>query len=200
MAACLAVIVASAAFGAGDQFLGSLVWPLASTFSLMSAPWLLLPFCIGCSQFTTWRAALMAFAGLVAALAGYTVMIMSPVEGVHNLTPRLAIAVLFSQSRWLPAAALVGPLYGILGQRWRVQRSALSALLAVSPLLLEPVSRFLHLESGQPLAYLAEVAAGLLAAGYFVLSRSSRLVAPVAVVGAGGLSPATGPADDGRPL
>ncbi len=139
----------------------------------MSAPWLLLPFCIGYSQLTTRRAALTAFAGLVAALAGYTVMIMSPADGVHNLTARLAIAVLASQSRWLPAAALAGPLYGMLGQRWRVHRSNLSALLAVSPLLFEPVSRFLQLESGQPLAYVAEVAIGLLAACYFAKSRTS---------------------------
>lgn len=83
-------------------------------------------------------------------------------------------ALLSSQSRWLPAAVLAGPLYGILGQRWRVHRSMLSALLAVSPLLLEPVSRFLQLESGQPLAYIAEVAVGLLAACYFAASRTSR--------------------------
>ena len=173
----LLVIAASALFGAGDQYLGSLVWPLFTAVSLMSAPWLLLPFCIGCSQLTARRAALLAFAGLVAALAGYTVMIMSPVEGVHNLTARLAVGVLSSQSRWLPAAALAGPLYGILGQRWRVHRSMLSAVLAVSPLLLEPVSRFLQLESGQPLAYVAEVAVGMLAAWYFAMSRTSRLPA-----------------------
>ncbi len=170
------MIAASALFGAGDQYLGSLVWPLATAFSLMSAPWLLLPFCIGCSQLTTWRAAVTALAGTVAALAGYTVMIMSPVEGVHHLTARLIFAVVSAQSRWLAAAALASPLYGILGQRWRVRRSWLSALLAVSPLALEPVTRYLGLESGEPLAYAAEVAAGALAALYFAaaISRSSR--------------------------
>ncbi|MGO8957719.1 MAG: DUF6518 family protein [Streptosporangiaceae bacterium] len=177
--AYLVVIAVGAMLGAGDQYLGSLVWPLASAVSLMSAPWLLLPFCIGCTQVTTWRAALMGFAGLVAALAGYTVMIMSPVEGVHNPGAQLILAVLSSQSRWLPAAVLAGPLYGVLGQRWRVHRSWVSALLAVSPLLFEPVSTYFRLEWGQSLASVAELAAGLAAAVYFVaaMSRNSRRAA-----------------------
>ncbi len=179
VAPSLLVIAASAVFGAGDEYLGSLIWPLATAVSLMSAPWLLLPFCAGCSQLSTRRAALMGLAGLVAALAGYTVMIMSPAEGVHHLTARLAFAVIAAQSRWLPAAALAGPLYGVLGQRWRVHRSWVSALLAASPLLLEPVSTYLRLEWGQPQASVAELATGVLIALYFavVIFRSPRRAA-----------------------
>jgi Family of unknown function (DUF6518) len=170
------LIAASAAFGAGDQYLGSMLWPMAAAVSGMSAPWLLLPFCIGCSQLTMRRAALMGLAGTEAAVAAYTAMIMSPVEGVHHLGARLILAVSWSQARWFVAALLAGPLYGMLGQRWRLRRSRLSALLAVSPLLFEPVSRYLQLEWGQPQAYVAEVAAGVVAAAYFaaVSSRSSR--------------------------
>ncbi len=168
----LLVAVAGALFGGIDQYLGSLYSPLLTTFSLMSAPWVLLPFCIGCTQTRPRRAVLMALAGTVAAVLGYCVMILSPVEGVHNLGARVIFAVVWSQTRWLLAALIAGPLYGYLGQRWRTERSRLSAVLAISPLVLEPVLPLIKVEQGQSAAaYLAELAVGAVFAAYFMTSR-----------------------------
>jgi hypothetical protein len=69
------------------------------------------------------------------------------------------------------------PVYGLLGQQWRTRRSWFSALLVGGAVLLEPTTRVLNLEYGPPLAYLAELGAGVLAVAYFLatLSRPSRM-------------------------
>ena len=70
MVVALALLL-SAAFGAGDQYLGSghvfgLGWP--TEVSLLSAPWLLLAFVAGCTQRDPRRAALLGFGCTAAAL------------------------------------------------------------------------------------------------------------------------------------
>jgi hypothetical protein len=87
-----------------------------------------------------------------------------------------------SRYPWLVAALLAGPIYGLLGQRWLSTRSLLSGLLAAAPLLLEPVTRVLHLEWGQPTGYFAELGAGVIAAGYVAvaIAKSRRLATPSA--------------------
>ena len=42
---------------------------------------------------------------------------------------------------WVVAGLVTGPLYGLLGQRWHVRRSWISAVLVTGALLLEPVAR-----------------------------------------------------------
>jgi hypothetical protein len=75
------------AFGAVDQYLGSL-WSFshlghwAVGVSLMSAPWLALPFLLGCRETSPRRAALLGWLVTQSALIGYFVLTLSPVEGV----------------------------------------------------------------------------------------------------------------------
>jgi hypothetical protein len=95
----VAAVLFSAAFGAGDQYLGSLSWhPWAADVSLLSAPWLVLPFLAGWTQREPRRAMLLGFACTVAALVGYGLMTLSPVENAH-LTVASASAFVHSEAR-----------------------------------------------------------------------------------------------------
>jgi hypothetical protein len=174
----LIALAAGAAFGAGDQYLGSIArWPMATAFSLMSAPWLLLPFCFGCTQVRGRMAGLIGLTVTLAALAGYCAMTLSPIENVHlSQDPGLIFSLIRSEERVLLGGLIAGPIYGLLGQRWRTRRSWVSALLLGGAVLLEPIARVLHLEYGPPLAYIAELTAGALAVAYFLtaFSRSNR--------------------------
>lgn len=177
------VLVAGAGvvLGAGDQYMGSLFVPVATAFSLMSAPWLLLPFCFGCSQVRSRSGALIGLAATLGALFGYWAMTLSPIEGVHiSQFPQDVFALIYTNARWLIAGLITGPVYGLLGQRWRTRRWWLSAVLAAGPVLLEPVTRVLNLEYGPPLAYVVEVTAGALVAAYFavVAVRSAGRMMP----------------------
>ena len=85
--AYVAAVIVGLLYGAVDQYLGSLTflvhfgrWP--STASQMSAPWLVLPFLLGCSQVRARRAALLGLVVTEAALIGYFAMTVSPLEGV----------------------------------------------------------------------------------------------------------------------
>src|SRR3954471_6148442 len=79
-------LLAAAAFGAGDQYLGSghvwgIGWP--TDVSLLSAPWLVLAFVAGATQRDPRRAALLGLACTYAALLGYGAMTLSPAENAH---------------------------------------------------------------------------------------------------------------------
>ena len=83
----LIAILGGFAFGAGDQYLGSLTagsvlgtWTW--TVSGMSAPWLVLPFVAGMTQERARRAMALGLVATMAALAGYFAMSHSPLEGV----------------------------------------------------------------------------------------------------------------------
>jgi hypothetical protein len=70
----LLAAVAGAVFGAGDQYLGSLsALPWAAPSSLLSAPWLLLPFMFGWTQLRPRRAVLAGLVVTLSALAGFFV-------------------------------------------------------------------------------------------------------------------------------
>jgi hypothetical protein len=177
----LLVIAAGVVFGAGDQYLGSMNVPLATAFSLMSAPWLLLPFCFGCTQVRGHSGAVIGLVGTLAALAGYWTMTLSPVEGVPlGQVPHGFVALVHSDARLLVAGGIAGPVYGLLGQRWRTRRWWVSAVLSAGALLIEPVTRVLNLQSGPPMVYLLELAAGALVAAYCMaaVSRSVRPITP----------------------
>jgi len=179
--AFLIALAVGVAFGAGDQYLGSIArWPWAAAFSLMSAPWLVIAFCFGCTQTRARRGALIGLAVTLAALAGYCAMTLSPIENVHlSQDPALLVNLIRAEARVLLGGLITGPGYGLLGQRWRTRRWWVSALLVSGAVLLEPVTHVLHLENGPPLAYIAELAAGTLVLGYFLaaFARSSRRLA-----------------------
>jgi len=176
-------------FGAADQYLGSLTpfvalgaWTVS--VSQMSAPWLLLPFAFGCTQDRARRAILLGLVATLAALAGYFAMAVSPLEGVAlGQIPHAALAEI--SSNFTPAHPVIlgglvtGPLFGLLGQRWRVSRSWIVAALIAGAFLLEPLAR---VADGQLLGptwvWAAEIAlgiglmTGLLLAGNVARSRS----------------------------
>jgi len=135
------------AFGAGDQYLGSLSLPAALgpwtvSVSQMSALWLLLPFAFGCTQDRPRRAMLVGLVATVSGLVGYFAMTVSPVEGVALSDLRsAAVALLRSNIVVILGGLVTGPGFGLLGQRWRVSRSWSSAALVAGAFLLEPVAR-----------------------------------------------------------
>jgi len=174
-------IVAGFAFGALDQYVGSRVTlgPWATTVSLLSAPWLIVPFVAGCTQTRVRRAMALGLVAVLAALAGYFAMTYSPMEGVplrRFWSGEVSIVTSGYNPAYILAGIVLGPLYGWLGQRWRVDRFWLSAVLVAAPLILEPLARrsFEPL-SGPPLVWWLEIAVGLLvAAGALAFMRARR--------------------------
>jgi hypothetical protein len=165
MAALLGVL-----FGAGDQYLGSRSsYPWLTDVSLLSAPWLALPFVIGATQKSARRAILVGCIATATALIGYFVMTLSPVEGVH-LDGTAPIIALLRSERMVELGALVtAPLYGYLGYRWHERRAWLSALLLAGALCLEPLAT--ELVGRLPeftTVWMAEIAVGVLVSLYFV--------------------------------
>ena len=174
-------LVLSAAFGAGDQYLGSLtgsghVWAAgwSSDISLLSAPWLVLPFVAGATQRAPRRAALLGLACTYAALVGYAVMTLSPAENAH-ITAATIRGFLVSERSVLVGGILTGPLFGWFGQQWRTRRAVAGALVTAAALCLEPPARRVTID---PVRYrgvwLAEVAAGLVFAAAVLASRFAR--------------------------
>jgi hypothetical protein len=167
-------LVLSAAFGAGDQYLGSLsAHPWAADVSLLSAPWLVLAFAAGATQRDQRRAALLGLAATYVALLAYGLMTLSPVENAH-ITGATVRGFLYSERNVLVGGLLTGPLFGWFGQQWRSGRALFGALLVAAALCLEPLARRI---SVNPIRYrpvtIAEVAAGLLL-GAVVLARRRR--------------------------
>ena len=177
------VALAGLAFGAGDQYLGTLGWlgPWTSTVAQVSAPWLLLPFIVGATQVRSRRAMVLALVATVAALFGYFAMTYSPME-VHpwSLARFVSGVVAVASSGYNPAYIVGGllgaPVFGLLGQRWRTRRDALAAAVVVATLCLEPLAR---LATGQ-LPYQArivwpiEIAVGVLIGGMFMMLPRRR--------------------------
>jgi hypothetical protein len=179
----LLALVLSAAFGAGDQYLGSLtgsghVWAAgwSSDISLLSAPWLVLPFLAGATQREPRRAGLLGLACTYAALLGYGVMTLSPIEHVH-VTAAVIRGFFISERAVLVGGILTGPLFGWFGQQWRTRRAITGALVTAAALCLEPLARRVTINPiGDRDVWLAEVVAGLaLAAAVVVLRFSSTL-------------------------
>lgn len=166
-------LVLSAAFGAGDQYLGSLsAHPWGADVSLLSAPWLLLPFLAGATQREPKRAALLGLACTYAALLGYGLMTLSPIENAH-LSAASIRAFVLSEREVFIGGIVTGPLFGWFGQQWRTRRALLGALVTAAALCLEPLARR---GSVNPIRFrdvwIAEVALGLALAAYAALSRA----------------------------
>jgi hypothetical protein len=166
------------AFGALDQYLGSLIslGPWASSLSGLSAPWLVLPFVAGWTQRGPRRAMLIGLVAVGAALLGYFVMTVSPFEGVPPSRFGSALVAMASSNQlWILGGIVTAPLYGLLGRQWRVAGSWASAALLAGCVILEPTARWavgrLPVTNA---VWLAEVAAGLCLAGYFLIARQRR--------------------------
>jgi Family of unknown function (DUF6518) len=174
-------LVLSAAFGAGDQYLGSLtgsghVWAAgwSSDISLLSAPWLVLPFVAGATQRDPRRAALLGLGCTYAALLGYGLMTLSPVEHAH-LTLATVRGFFISERAVVIGGIVTGPLFGWFGQQWRTRRVIVGALITAAALCLEPFARRVTVN---PIQYrdvwLAEVAVGLAFAAAVLVHRFAR--------------------------
>ena len=169
-------LVLSAAFGAFDQYLGSghiagVGW--ATDVSLLSAPWILLPFVAGATQRDPKRAALLGLACTYSALLGYGVMTLSPVEGA-DFTMASIRGFVYSERAVFIGGIFTGPLFGWFGQQWRSGKMLAGALLVAAALCFEPFARRFSLN---PIRYtrvtVVEVVAGLLLAAA-VLVRYHR--------------------------
>jgi hypothetical protein len=175
------VLVLSVAFGAGDQYLGSLtgsghLWAAgwSSDVSLLSAPWLVLPFLAGATQRSLRRAALLGLACTYAALLGYGLMTLSPVEHAH-LTAATVRGFLVSERAVLVGGIVTGPLFGWFGQQWRTRRAITGALVTAAALCLEPLARRAAVRPiDDRSVWLAEVAAGLAFAAAVLVGRRAR--------------------------
>jgi hypothetical protein len=182
MAFLLAIALAFS-FGAADQYLGSvLAHPWAADVSLLSAPWLVLPFLAGWTQRDPKRAAVLGLACTMSALLGYGLMTLSPMEGAE-LTVQTARGFVVSSSPVILGGLLTGLLFGWLGNRWRNDRAWLGALALALAVCLEPLARIAY---GQAIRFrtvsLAEVVVGLAmvvyvaAAALTAQGRSRRIV------------------------
>jgi hypothetical protein len=168
----MVVVVAlalAAVFGGGDQYLGSMSWhPWAADISLLSAPWLLLAFLAGWTQREPRRAGLLGLGCTAAALLGYGLMTVSPVENAQ-LTVSSASAFVHSESPVIVGGLFTGPLFGWFGQRWRTERAWLGAFATAAAICLEPLAR---IPAGRAIRFsavwAAEVAAGVAMAIYVV--------------------------------
>ena len=140
-------ILAGLAYGAADQYLGSLgpmvlLGGWTPTAAQLSAPWLVLPFVLGWTQSRAGRAMALGLMTTQAALLGYFAMTLSPLEGVSpSAVPAGAVALLPGNAVYILGGLVTGPVYGLLGQRWRVRRWWVSAAAVAGALSLEPWAR-----------------------------------------------------------
>jgi hypothetical protein len=167
-------VVFGLAFGAGDQYLGSInatgLWTVS--LSLLSAPWLVLPFLFGCSQLRSRRAAALGLVVTMSALAGYFLMIMGPFEGGQwTMNLREIHGLVGSNMRNIAGGVVTAPLYGLLGQRWRTRRSWISAVLVAGALCGEPLAQTIagNRYPGTSIVWPAEIVVGVAAGVYFLL-------------------------------
>jgi Family of unknown function (DUF6518) len=178
-------------FGAADQYLGSRTATLgawASTAAQMSAPWLVLPFLIGVTQQRARRAAVLGLVGTASALVGYFAMTYSPIEipvwtFERFTTGMVAVTTSGYNPLYILSGLLTGPLFGLLGQRWRVRRSLVSASIVAGALCLEPLVRWAAGQLMPPApVWTVEVATGAVLAALFAFTlmawRHSRPPVP----------------------
>jgi hypothetical protein len=172
----LLAVLAGAGFGGGDQYLGSLsAMPWATWSSLLSAPWLLLPFAFGCTQLRPRRAMLIGLVATMSGLLGYGAMTLTPIENVHLSQDSGAIlALVRSEAIVIVGGLITGPLYGWLGQRWRGRRAWVSAIAVAGAVCLEPLAeRAAGRLPTRAVVWIAEVVAGLAIAAYFLVAGLS---------------------------
>ena len=182
--AFLIVTLVGLAFGAAVQQLGAASSSLggwSATAAQVSAPWLILPFLAGMTQEAPRRAMIVGVVVTEAALLGYFAMTYSPLE-IHPwsldrfVDGMIAITTRgFYNPAFIISGLITGPAFGLLGQRWRVRRSWVSAALVAGALCFEPLARW---ASGRlmepPEIWIAEVTLGLFVAGTFAFILMRR--------------------------
>jgi hypothetical protein len=166
------MVIGGLVFGAGDQYLGTvhaanaMGWWTTSV-SLLSAPWLILPFFVGSTQRRPGRAAVAGLLVTLSALAGYFAMTLSPMEGVHFSS--LGLRQLLGTNQLNEIGGLVtGPLFGWLGYRWHARRSWLAAVFVTGALCLEPLAVTVASRSGFVWAF--EVVVGVSVGTWFFVN------------------------------
>ncbi|MCL8209300.1 MAG: hypothetical protein K6V97_14710 [Actinomycetia bacterium] len=165
-------------FGGAVEQLGGLPFaPWAWTTSQLSAPWLLLPFAFGTAAQRAAKAAALGLTVTLCGLVGYVLMLSGAAgHSPHGLTPSVVLHEARTQAPWFVAGSVSGPLYGVLGQRWRCFRWWPSALLAAGALALEPVALVaVGRTFGPSQVYIAESAAGLALGAWFVTCTRRRV-------------------------
>jgi hypothetical protein len=174
-------------FGAADQYLGSRSIALgswAATAAQVSAPWLVLPFLVGMTQERPRRAMLLGLVATASALLGYFAMTYSPMEGVplERFVPGMvAIATTGYNPAYILGGLVTGPVFGLLGQRWRVRRSWVSAAVVAGALCLEPAARWATGQLSSPASvWRVETAVGAAVAIVFVVASLASRRAGVA--------------------
>jgi hypothetical protein len=181
------LLAACAAFGAADQYVGSLTrfWPLAWEIPALSAPWLLLPFLVGRARRNALGASAWGAVGTFVALVAYGLMTISPIEHAHF---SLIAFTAFARSNvlWFIGTAIVGPLFGYLGYLWAAARARLAASITAGAVLLEPLVHAVPYQP-PPLSHIplgvvtaTEFAVGVAMVAWFWRQRSKphRLLVP----------------------
>lgn len=182
------VLILAAAYGAGTQYLGACFPGWGPQVAQLSAPWLVIAFVAGCTQRTPGRAALLGLGATAAALVGYGLMTLSPVEGAHYALAG-ARGFIVSNEEVVVGGLVTGPLFGWFGQRWRMRGAIVGALATAAALCLEPLAR--HIPEGVVRAVsdgylfappvgshavtLVEVAAGLTFAAFLLVRRAQQM-------------------------
>jgi hypothetical protein len=112
------------------------------------------------------------------ALIGYFVTTCSPIEAVpfvrfSTCVPNVGFTGY--NPLWIAGGIVLGPLYGLLGYRWRVSRSWVGPALVAGTLCLEPLARVVAgMLSPPTVVWKTEVAIGVLVAIAFVVTISRR--------------------------
>jgi len=174
--AFLAIVIGGLVFGAGDQYLGTVhavaaMGSWSTSVSLLSAPWLMLPFLVGTTQARPRRAAAAGLVITLSALAGYFAMTLSPMEGVHFSLVELR-GLLGSNQLNEIGGLVFGPLFGWLGNRWHARRSWLAAAIVTGALCLEPIAVTMAGRNvgRSGLVWALEVVVGLVAGTWFLVT------------------------------
>jgi DNA-binding beta-propeller fold protein YncE len=139
-------LVAAVAFGTVEQLL-SLQHSSAFLAAVggMTAPWLLLPFLVGLAYPRREGNALLGLAAVWLAISAYSAGAEIGGDFTGDLTPGRIVSYLgafgISHLPVLLGATVSGPVYAVLGHRWRLTRSWLPALAVTAPVMLEPAVR-----------------------------------------------------------
>jgi len=142
------VLVAAAAFGAVEQRAGAGYPAFVTALSEMLAPWLVLPFLVGASRASRGNVRMLGFAVALVAIGGFLAATGDPTGDGHDPVQTFSsgagfvVLAVLNHLPWFLGAMVSGPLYALLGHRWRVTRSWPLALAATGPVMLEPALRW----------------------------------------------------------
>jgi DNA-binding beta-propeller fold protein YncE len=145
--AAVGPLAVAVAFGTAARLLSLEHSPFLGAVGGLTAPWLLLPFLVGAARPRREGNALLGLACVWLAIVACSAGAETGGGLTGPLTPERFLSYsgtfLLSHLPVLLGASVSGPVYAVLGQRWRVRRSWLPALAATAPVMLEPAARWL---------------------------------------------------------